>query len=246
MRFGNLIFGIALLLVASTLALTITLRNDPPPRVVIDKPKSSLSTQKSSYESARSYESTKGSARSSSRPQIPKPEEMDVSLGDGSLAAHLPPVERQAIAARANGVRRAALVKLDHMTERLDLTHSQRYKVFPLLVKSTNGYHPAMVITTPDGRIVSGESALGQSADEAIHDSLDPEQQEEFVETKIDEIAWWNEIVAQLEEEFDGAVAAGMADPSEEAGEEVVPENSDSKTDAEPKQGDNIFDLLNQ
>ena len=69
---------------------------------------------------------------------------------------------------------------------------------------------------------------------------------EDFLQQKLDDQAWWEEIVAQLEEDFDasvasnnGPVAAGQAPPEQEAAAEPQPE-------PEPQQGINLFDLLKE
>jgi hypothetical protein len=248
MRFGNLIFGIALLLVASTLALTITFRNAAPEQLVAnaERPSADLQAPRSpeSAPVARSDKPPHSARRQIPRPppqRLPDVEELDLALGP--KAPKLTPVQRQEITQRTAGVKRAALVKLDKMTKQLDLTTNQRHKIYPHLLKSTNGYHEAMVINYPVGfllpEVASNET---QSPDEAIHDALDPDQQDEFVEDQLDRLAWWNEIVAQLEEDFDSTVAAGTAAP---APEEDAPAPDLPAPDS-PQQGGNIFDLLNK
>lgn len=258
MRFGNLIFGVALILVATTLALAITFRNAAPDQVVANAERPS----QGSAESAILARSRSGHPPHSARRQTPRPpprqripdvEELDLVLAVGPKAPKLTPVQRQEITQRTAGVKRATLVKLDKMTEQLDLTTTQRHKIYPNLLKSTNGYHEAMVISYPVGfllpEIASNES---QSPDEAIHDALDPDQQDEFVEDQLDKRAWWNEIVAQLEEDFDNAVAAGTAPPTPTptpAPEEDAPAPDAPAEDPapdSPQQGGNIFDLLNK
>ncbi|MEO1836525.1 MAG: hypothetical protein ABGZ49_13640 [Akkermansiaceae bacterium] len=246
MRFGNLIFGVALLLVASTLALTITFRNAAPEQMVAnaERPSPDLQAPRSP-ESATVGRSDKPHHSAGRQPhqRLPDVEELDLVLALGPKAPKLTPIQRQEITQRTVGVKRAALVKLDKMTEQLDLTTTQRHKIYPNLLKSTNGYHEAMVINYPVGfllpEVASNET---QSPDEAIHDALDPDQQDEFVEDQLDRLAWWNEIVAQLEEDFDSTVAAGTAAP---APEEDAPA-PDAPAQDSPQQGGNIFDLLNK
>ncbi len=248
MRFGNLIFGVALLLVATTLALTITFRNVPAEQTAIRQRSTATPASPRPPGKARPLPSATSPGKSvapAPHRKNPGVEDLDIVLDDGPSAPAVSSAERQTISRRTAGVRRAALAKLDRMTEHFDLTAAQRRKIFPLLVQSTNGYHPAMVVTQPAGGLPVPVEVAGktQTPDEAIHDALDPEQQEDFVEAQIDQRAWWNEIVAQLEEDFDSVVAAGTAPPEEDPAEPEIPAEGAPQDDS-PQQGNNIFDLL--
>ncbi len=252
MRFGNLIFGVALLLVAATLALTITFRNNPEGAVAEELRNGATSAQRStgnfsSRESSSSAATRRNPVRSP-RQKLPGIEELEVAMDDGPASRNLTTAQRQDIAKRLPWVRQNALSRLGKMTERLELTPIQQHKVFPQLLQSTTGFHPVMVINYPAGLSIPLEELAdnGKSPDEAIHDSLDPDQQEDFIQQKLDDQAWWEEIVAQLEEDFDASVAsnddpvaAGQAPPEQEAVAEPQPE-------PEPQQGVNLFDLLNE
>lgn len=250
MRFGNLIFGVALLLVASTLALTITFRNPSGP---LSDDVAQNGAEKGT-KSANGGRVARGSASSNDgrreiqkprREKLPNPEELDLVMDDGPSAPALTPVQRQEISKRAPWVKKTALARLEKMTERLDLTPAQQHKIYPELVRSTAGYHPAMVINYPVGFQAPGELASNEkSPDEAIHDSLDPDQQEDFVESQLDERAWWNEIVAQLEEDFDASVAAQNGPAAAATAPEEDP--GPAPTTDQPEQGVNLFDLLNK
>jgi len=250
MRFGNLIFGVALLLVAVTLALTITFRNDPE-GASAERPQNDATSPALRIETA----SPRGSSTApvgrrnpvrSPREKLPAVNELEVVMDNGPATRDLPPAQRQDIAKRVPWVQQDVLSRLGKMTERLDLSPIQQHKVFPQLLRATTGYHPAMIINYPAGTSLPSEelAANEKSPDEAIHDSLDPDQQEDFLQQKLDDQAWWEEIVAQLEDDFDasvasnsGPVAAGQAPPEQEAVAEPQPE---------PQQGVNLFDLLNE
>ena len=252
MKLSNLIFGVALLLVAATLALTITFRNDRDEDNGATSPR-----EKVNFANGNSgVPKTRGPAGGSSvgrstvlrspRQRIPKVEELEVTIDDGPATVDMTPAQRQEVSKRLPWVRKNALSRLDRMTDRLDLTPSQRQKVFPQLLRSTNGYHPAMVINYPPQIANPAEEVVEneKSPDEAIHDSLDPEQQEDFIQQKLDDQAWWEEIVAQLEEDFDASVsseeipvAAGQAPAAPQQPETPQPQ---------PQQGINLFDLLNE
>ena len=255
MRFGNLIFGVALLLVATTLAITITFRDDPEsPSARQPQDENSPTLRKTGNLPSRGFAGSPSGRASSSdrapRQRLPQVEDLEVAMDDSPASRALTPDQRQDIAKRLPWVKQNAISRLDRMTERLDLTPRQRHKVFPQLLRSTTGYHPAMVINYPAGTSLPSEELADndKSPDEVIHDSLDPGQQEDFLQQKLDDQAWWEEIVAQLEEDFDasvaseqgeGPVAAGQAPPETEA-------ISEPQADPEPQQGINLFDLLNE
>lgn len=247
MRFGNLIFGAALLLVATTLALTITLRNDPADREVAEENARDENVRQGTARN-RGTANLAARARSTNpRPRAaqtrePDPTQSDVVIADDP-ATPLSSADRLMLSEKTGEVRNSALHRLDTMTEEFGLTPEQRRKIFPHLVRSVPGFHEAMVVSYPGGKVAP--IIIGDvSPDEAIHDALDPDQQDEFLEEQIDKRAWWDEIVTQLEEDYDSSlqseldpVAAGTAPEEEEAPAEETPSSS---------QGGNIFDLLNE
>ncbi len=252
MRFGNLIFGVALLLLAVTLALTITFRNDPEGASAERLQNDATSPARSIGTAAPRGSTTAPVGRRnpvrSPRKKLPDVNELEVVMDNSPATRDLSPTQRQDIAKRVPWVQQAALSRLGKMAERLDLSPIQQHKVFPQLLRATTGYHPAMVITYPAGASLPSEelAANEKSPDEAIHDSLDPDQQEDFLQQKLDDQAWWEEIVAQLEDDFDasvagnnGPVAAGQAPPEQEA-------VAEPQLEPEPQQGVNLFDLLNE
>ena len=253
MKLSNLIFGVALLLVAATLALTITFRNSPDEGDDVALPAGKAEYSKRGTGSLPSRTSASPAAMRSNptrgaQPRLPKVEELEVTIDDGPATQGMTPAQRQDVAKRLPWVRKNALSRLSRMTDRLDLTPAQRQKVFPQLLRSTSGYHPAMIISYP-AQVTAPAESLAESEktpDEAIHDSLDPEQQDDFIQQKLDDQAWWEEIVAQLEEDFDAsvtadedAITAGQAPPS--PGQSTTPQ-----AEPQPQQGINLFDLLDE
>ena len=253
MKLSNLIFGVALLLVAACLALTITFRSNPDEGEETDSPRGNVNYVKRAPGSLPSRTTATSSASRSNpirgpRQRVPEVEELELTIDDSPTTQQMTPAQRQEVAERLPWVRKNALSRLDRMTDRLDLTPSQRQKVFPQLLRSTNGYHPAMIINYPAQIASPPDETAGadKTPDEVIHDSLDPEQQDDFIQQKLDDQAWWEEIVAQLEEDFDasvssdpGPVAAGQAPSSPGPAEP-------SQSEAQPQQGINLFDLLDE
>ena len=109
MRFGNLIFGVALLLVAATLALTITFRNDsegPATEGLRTDATSSLrSTENFSSRGSTSSSATRRNPVRSPRQKLPDVEELEVAMDDGPASRDLTPAQRQDIAKRLPWVR---------------------------------------------------------------------------------------------------------------------------------------------
>ena len=253
MKLSNLIFGAALLFVAATLALTITLRNSPDEvtKVALSGGKTEYSKRGSGALPPRTSGASSAARLNAARgPQarLPKVEELEVTIDDGPATKGMTLAQRQDVARRLPWVRKNALSRLSRMTDRLDLTPAQRQKVFPQLLRSTSGYHPAMIINYPAQVAAPAESLAEseQTPDEAIHDSLDPEQQDAFLQQKLDDQAWWEEIVAQLEEDFDASVTT---DESPVAAGEAPSSPADSTTpqaEPQPQQGINLFDLLDE
>ena len=92
MRFGNFIFGVALLLVATTLALTITFRNEPQPQVATSGQQSAEAPRSSSPSGRAGTFTPRGSIKNGGpRPAVRsreiEVEDMDLVLGMGAQAA---------------------------------------------------------------------------------------------------------------------------------------------------------------
>lgn len=244
MRFGNYLFGVALILVATALTLTIAFRDEPEEESANERPGATTSAPSPARTRGISPSLRESAAKPHAKDPEAQVENLDLVLDQGPAASKLSAAESQVISERTSRVKSAALAKLGKMTERLDLTDEQRREIFPLLVRATAGYHPAMVLTAQaGGQAVPIEMAKSnQTTDEAIHEVLDPEQQEDFIEHMLNKQAWWNEIISQWEKDFDSTAAAGTApDPTEGLGpNEVAPNHETSKS----QERGNIFDLI--
>lgn len=245
MRFGHLALGAVLILVAIAFSLTSDSQEEP---------RQDGENSASLPESSRTPTKTRGFSPSSPggstqiRPKesVGQVENLDLVLDQGPSAQEFSAAERQVIAQRATRVKAAALAKLSKMTKRLRLTGEQREKIFPHLVQSTSGYHPAMVLTSHRAgqplSIAMGDSGL--STEEAIHEVLDPEQQEKFIEDLLNKQAWWNEIITQWEDDFDSAAVAGTAPGEPESGETTGPDEASTPAPPRPFERGNIFDQI--
>lgn len=248
MKSSNFILGVALLLVAATLAISITFRNDPAPaaeaRQEITSYRSGKPSKVRSFEGSGSWS---GSRSPSTADRVSEEEAFEITIA-GNLATPSP----QSLAElnrKAELVSQEAREKLDLMTERFHLTRAQRREIFPLLARGSASYDPAMVVGSGPVSSFNQVGALATS-DELIHDALDPSQQEAFEQDAIDKELWWEEIASQLADDEIYAASQGQVPASDVPGSD-----SDAPTESQPEsqpegpaleQGGNIFDLLNQ
>ncbi len=122
----------------------------------------------------------------------------------------IPP--RDELIARAVIVEEQANNKLQILTSRLGLTEQQQDRIFPILASSSPAFHP---ILQPEGSIdylqdsVFGDrkaiepGASVAEVENEIYPVLDAEQKASLEEKAMDREAWWDDIVALLEEELD-------------------------------------------
>ncbi len=91
--------------------------------------------------------------------------------------------------------------QLATLTTTLGLSAGQRQRVFPVLVCGADGFHPSM--------LVAGAPAGGpvESINDAICVELTPAQEATFQEALMDDTAWWDGAIAQLEAGLDEKTA---------------------------------------
>ncbi|MDE0570902.1 MAG: hypothetical protein OSB44_09485 [Verrucomicrobiales bacterium] len=116
-----------------------------------------------------------------------------------------PKLTRKQLTARALVVEKQANKRLDELTEKLNLTEEQQDFIFPILAKSLPTFHPSL---NPDGnnllsgiktRVEPGSSVPDVEAE--IYSILDEDQKIILEEEALDREAWWNDVVALLDEE---------------------------------------------
>lgn len=221
MKRSTLILGFALFVVAVTLAVTITVRNDPS-RIAVRSDGTEVSSSgpvNRRYPAQRNSDSRKlrgdrllGSADSRDYLQVSVPEE--------SLAG-LSSAEQTELLQRAEIVQREARQQLERMTEEFALTRAQRHKMFPVLARSTRHFDPAMQV---GGAYLAAPDA-GITGSEDVHDLLNPDQQESLENKELDRQLWWEDVFTRLDGELidstggsplQTAPAEGGAAPTEE------------------------------
>ncbi len=116
-----------------------------------------------------------------------------------------PELTRKQLTARALVVEKQANKRLDELTEKLNLTEEQQDFIFPILAKSLPTFHPSL---NPDGhnllsgiktRVEPGSPVPDVEAE--IYSILDEDQKMILEEEALDREAWWDDIVALLDEE---------------------------------------------
>ena len=154
----------------------------------------------------------------------------------------IPP--RDELIARAVIVEDQANTRLQALTSQLGLSEEQQDRIFPILASSSAAFHP---ILQPEGSnnylkdSVFGEGKTiepGASVAEVeneIYPVLDEDQKASLEEKAIDREAWWEDIVALLEEDLEQpevtvtAREPGKTNPAEQA---QTPNNQSARESA--------------
>jgi hypothetical protein len=228
------ILGISLLVVAVTMAVTITVRNAPDETAEAKPTARTAKHQGISRSEHRGLAASRGVHRSieprSTRRPLPR-EQYEVGLPEDRLMA-FPAKRQEELRKRVALVQKKARMQLERMTKAFDLTTAQRRKMFPLLVQSTPGYDPVMQVAG-----VAAPVDSGASADEEIHALLDPEQQMELEEEEINRQLWWQDLIGRLEKELvdsTGGAEVPTAAPEAPAAEPSDPAPAPAAPPARP------------
>ncbi|MFT7173306.1 MAG: hypothetical protein ACI9NQ_001526 [Paracoccaceae bacterium] len=191
---SQFILGIALLCVSGTLAFFISFREQESKRV---GPQATAANSSAAHPVTPSKRSERSTPLSLSKRKIEKmdPTSYEVSVSDLALQVVAGKIERE------------SRQRLKEMTERYQLSANQRREVFPLLVS----HHPDF----QNGLIVNGSTARSPGETNLASDLyplLDLAQQEAYQEALLADNEWWGEIIGQLREDLDGALADGEID----------------------------------
>jgi len=183
----NFISGVAMLIVSATLATFVVLR----------KPDADKT---SDTDSDRGAGKSKVAHRLSSSFRLSPAKEARTTESEFAVRIDPAATNHTELAALAKQVEAHALSRLDRMTHELDLSIGQQRRIFPMLVMDSQSYHPSMKIvgTSAHLRAIAGGGSFGDIAAE-----LDPRQQDELLESSIDDLLLWREIIANLERQLD-------------------------------------------
>ena len=115
------------------------------------------------------------------------------------------PHTREQLTARAMSVEKQANKRLDELSLLLDLDEEQKDFIFPILAKSAAAFHPSL--NAQGSELFNGiESRVRPGApidvvESEIYDILNEEQKLILEEEALDREAWWDDIVALLDDE---------------------------------------------
>lgn len=178
----SFILGVALLVVASTLAITITSR-----RTASEAP--------SSKSAPRTAEEAQG--LSSPRSDSHRPRREVYSFTVTAPTTH---PEYKILSEKAVLVEQEARFQLERMITKLDLSPRQQERLFPILARTAEDYHPDFIIAGVD----TGARALANGEGEnEINRVLDPSQQDDLIERAVSDQLLWQEIINKLKDDLD-------------------------------------------
>jgi hypothetical protein len=236
MNRATFILGFSLLVVAATLAVSITLRNAP--GTGLETARHAISTPRVTHNRAPQAPANAGGPCRVD-PAARKPDVLRVALPEPWLAT-LSDAQQGAWRSRAAAVESAARTRLEHLSTDLELNAAQREKMFPVLVRSAPGYDPVMLA---GGSTAAAEASL--AALEEIHQVLDPAQQALVEDQEVSRQLWWQDTLSRLEAnllEAAGGVAATPAVAAPAAGQ-PTPATQERGAPAARTTG-NLFDVL--
>ncbi|MDB4508134.1 hypothetical protein N9051_00980 [Akkermansiaceae bacterium] len=243
---SQFILGVAMLVVAGTLAFTISFTRSEDSTLTSESPSSANSPAESRFSASSARSESRKSYKSATKSSIRKsdPARYDLKLTPDSIA-HLSDDEVLQASAIVSKAREKARRKLDSLTVKYNLSNSQRKEIYPLIVAHQPEAHPAMLV---GGNFLPG-IAVGSTLEESIYPSLDQDQQDTLAENAIDHDAWWKDVVGQLEDDLDQAIDNGeMVEVIDEGLIGVSESDAPAAGDGEntDHSGGNLFDLLKQ
>lgn len=188
---SQFILGVALLVVSATVAFTISFRDHHP------------STSPSALVNDGDQSPNPSRVRQIGSSPIPEPSPRrdqtfyEVTVSDRALA----PI--------AKVVKEESLQQLEALTDRYNLTTSQRRSIFPLIAARHPQYQDGLVI---NGSLIppSGDTT---SLESAMHPLLQEDQQEKLEDDILSRNEWWGEIISQLRDDLDEAISSGEMVP---------------------------------
>ncbi|MED5587086.1 MAG: hypothetical protein VYB61_12075 [Verrucomicrobiota bacterium] len=184
---------------------------------------------------------TEGTLSAAAQRNVPPQSPTPADRQEPGLAKIEPVPPRDELIARAVIVEEQANNRLQALTSRLGLTEEQQDRIFPILASSSPAFHP---ILQPEGSTdylkdsVFGEGkaiepgASVADVENEIYPVLDDEQKASLEEKAMDREAWWDDIVALLEEDLDqpeATVANAQTEPAKPAEQPQTTGNQPSR-----------------
>jgi len=138
---------------------------------------------------------------------------------------------RTELAERAERIAAHARLRMDALDRKLDLSPAQRARLFPLLVRSSENYDPAMQVT---GGVALSDPEMDVAV--AMSGLLEPVQAESLIEHTLADKALWREIFDNLLQQLEQNTPV-LADPG------LAPDDPQPVLPSRPLRG-NIYDLV--
>ncbi len=232
------ILGFAFLALAATLTAMIAMRNSPQP-IRRDRAVFQAQLPRGRVSAGRSVIRGENPETRAMAHSVLK-QRSRITL-DREWLDTLPTEEQLEWLDRADSVERKAYEQLDHLTAQLELSHTQRDKLFPALARSAPGFDPVMLVGG-----VAGYGRDDMTPAEEIHALLDQDQQAAVEDADVSRQLWWQTIIDRLEADLTyetggailgGEIAPAAADPVVTSGEREAPAARDDG---------NLLDMLNR
>ena len=231
------ILGFAFLAMAVTMTAMITMRNSPRPSrqdgtgVQAEQPRGR----------AANTTARRGNPAANASTRAASVERGGLITFAPDWLASLAADERQEWLARAAAVERGALGQLDRLTEELDLSRSQRAKLFPALARSAPGFDPAMMIAGQPGY---GGGDLTPA--EEIHALLDQDQRHAVEDAEVSRQLWWQAVLDRLEADLTSETGGAPVLDGDGPSTPPHPVPDGDREAPESRDDANLFDLLNR
>ena len=101
--------------------------------------------------------------------------------------------------------------RLKQLEQNLFLSPDQSRQIYSLIARSSPLFTPGIVVNGSNQPAISPSVASGE-----VHDLLDSNQQEDFVEDILAEKEWWDELVIDLEAEIDADLTPSSPDSNQQ------------------------------
>ena len=226
MQRTSFILAVALLVVATTLAVTITLRKPADESLASSQEAPKQRYQARPHYSARGNTSFTGDRKKSESRRAPRE-----SIAEAfSVRVPTDHPRKSQLTEQAQAVEAEAKSELAKFTERLDLTGEQQRRLFPILARSSAKYDAAMMISGQ----VGAPPLVGNAGNEEFNEVLEQPQRDQLMDDALADQLLWQDIIGKLRERLDEQTPQ-------------VPEATDPVEPAPqaPRGRGNLFDSIN-
>lgn len=236
-RQRNFIVATALLVVVGTLAFALSRPGDGARTAKAERMSGSAPAA-----SDRSRSAFHARAKTTRR-NADQSGKLGVRPESGPMAVRIDPARSgdPDLAEKAARVEAYAKERLAALDGELRLTESQKRRIFPLLVRNSESYDPAMAaVSAGGGALAGGRPGGGRLSDQGvragIQDALDPAQRGDLIERDLSEMMLWEEIIENLVRRLD------EAGPGQSATAPAAPASGDSESLPSSRGGRNLYD----